>query len=177
MHTGNLLGQISPLPSEVFADLVSTNNVRIERSSPRGRPLPESGSIRMNTNGYCWCREKPSWSSSHRIPGYRNASIWGRGLHQHPGAPSAQGGVDPSDRDNRLALRLLLASSRLKKAMLLLRRSKRRPWRQKPSLSTGLLVSGITDAETDKVRLKPQGQQSGSSCQWQVAALVVASVP
>ncbi len=32
MHTGNLLGQIpSPLPSEVFADLVSTNNVRIER--------------------------------------------------------------------------------------------------------------------------------------------------
>ena len=39
------------------------------------------------------------------------------GLHQHPGAPSAQGGVDPSDRDNRLALRLLLAGSRLKKAM------------------------------------------------------------
>ena len=67
--------------------------------------------------------------------GYRNASIWGRGLHQHPGAPSAQGGVDPSDRDNRLALRLLLASSRLKKAMLLLRRSKRRPWRRKKAQS------------------------------------------
>lgn len=41
MHTGNLLGQIpSPLPSEVFADLVSTNNVRIERILSQGQQTP-----------------------------------------------------------------------------------------------------------------------------------------
>ncbi|MBS4722523.1 cupin domain-containing protein [Aeromonas caviae] len=41
MHTGNLIGQTpSPLPSEVFADLVSTNNVRIERILSQGQQTP-----------------------------------------------------------------------------------------------------------------------------------------
>ncbi len=37
MHTGNLLGQIpSPLPNELFTDLVSTNHFRIERILSQG---------------------------------------------------------------------------------------------------------------------------------------------
>ena len=40
MHTGNLLGQIpSPLPNEVFTDLVSTNHFRI---SGGGHRAPKS---------------------------------------------------------------------------------------------------------------------------------------
>ncbi len=47
MHTGNLLGQIpSPLPSEVFADLVSTNNVRIERILSQGQQTPTGRVVR-----------------------------------------------------------------------------------------------------------------------------------
>ncbi len=41
MHTGNLFGQIpSPLPNEVFTDLVSTNHVRIERILSLGHQTP-----------------------------------------------------------------------------------------------------------------------------------------
>ena len=41
MHTGNLLGQIpSPLPNEVFTDLVSTNHFRIERILSQGQQTP-----------------------------------------------------------------------------------------------------------------------------------------
>ncbi|WP_043762523.1 cupin domain-containing protein [Aeromonas taiwanensis] len=41
MHTGNLLGKIpSPLPNEVFTDLVSTNHFRIERILSLGHQTP-----------------------------------------------------------------------------------------------------------------------------------------
>ncbi|MGS3186036.1 cupin domain-containing protein [Aeromonas taiwanensis] len=41
MHTGNLLGKIpSPLPNEVFMDLVSTNHFRIERILSLGHQTP-----------------------------------------------------------------------------------------------------------------------------------------
>ncbi|MBP4042184.1 MULTISPECIES: cupin domain-containing protein [Aeromonas] len=41
MHTGNLFGKIpSPLPNEVFTDLVSTNHFRIERILSLGHQTP-----------------------------------------------------------------------------------------------------------------------------------------
>ncbi|WP_430481089.1 hypothetical protein QUC30_01405 [Aeromonas caviae] len=146
MHTGNLLGQIpSPLPSEVFADLVSTNNVRIERILSQGQQTPTGEWFDQDEHEWVLLVQgeailvfiTPDTGVQERVhlgPGdYIN--IPAHLQHKHPGAPSAQGGVDPSDRDNHLALRLLLASSRLKKAMLLLRRSKRRPWRRKKAQS------------------------------------------
>lgn len=41
MHTGNLLAHIpSPLPTELFSDLVSTNHFRIERIVSQGQHTP-----------------------------------------------------------------------------------------------------------------------------------------
>ncbi|MFQ2094467.1 cupin domain-containing protein [Aeromonas sp. FDAARGOS 1415] len=41
MHTGNLFGKTpSPLPNEVFTDLVSTNHFRIERILSLGHQTP-----------------------------------------------------------------------------------------------------------------------------------------
>ena len=55
MHTGNLLGQIpSPLPSEVFADLVSTNNVRIERILSQGQQPPTGEWFDQDAYSHAW---------------------------------------------------------------------------------------------------------------------------
>ena len=57
MHTGNLLGQIPPLPSEVFADLVSTNNVRIEHILSQGQQTPTGEWFDQDEHEWvCWCR-------------------------------------------------------------------------------------------------------------------------
>ena len=94
MHTGNLLGGSLPLPSGVFADLV-TQQCSYRAHSPQGsRPLPESGSIRMNTNGYCWCREAILVFITPDTRGTGTRPSGAGGLHLIPAHLPAPGGVD-----------------------------------------------------------------------------------
>ena len=73
----------------------------------------------------------------YRGPGARPPWAWG--LHQHSGAPSAQGGVDPSYRDDRLALHLLLGESTFRRVKV---------QREKPNRQIGLL--GMLNAHSKK---------------------------
>ena len=54
MHTGNLLGQIpSPLPYDLFTDLVSTNHFRIERILSQGQPTPTGEWFDQDEHEWC----------------------------------------------------------------------------------------------------------------------------
>ena len=122
MHTGNLLGQIPPLPSEVFADLVSTNNVRIERILPPRAADPTGEWFDQDEHEWCAGAGEAILVFITPIPGARTRPSGGRGLSTSRRTFSTGwSGTHPTET-NRLALRLLLVSSRLKKAMLLLRR-------------------------------------------------------